>query len=453
MIAALLAKDLRVLRRSPALLALIVVYPLLIAVGLGLALTRDPQPPKIAVVNLLPGGGEGSVTISGQTISVKDLERSISGGDVQSINLPTRAAAQRAIEAGTIDGALIIPRSAANDLRAALQSGGITGGPRLEVLYGASGPLDGTLVRAVIASRLRTAERAVAGEIVRVASGFLKILRDGGDLEIGGADISVIGLRAAEILVSASADDVPADQRAGLEQAARFARLARENLGVADSILKSIATPLNVQETAVGDGSDSTLSGFAVGAAAALSLMLVALTLGAGLLASEREEGTLRRLLRGGHGAWRVVTAKTLAAGVVAGASGLLLLVGVAIFGATPWDGAPWWIPAVVLGGLACAALGVLLGAALRDARAATLAAILLAVPVAVIALIPDQAVGGAAASALDAVSAVLPFAPARAQLDGALAADPEWAAAAQLLAQAAVYVGAAGLVVRRSRA
>lgn len=452
MIRALLGKDLRVLRRSPALLALIVLYPVLIAVGLGLALTRDPEPPKVAVVNLLPDGGAGEVTISGQTISVKDLERSISGGDVQSVNLPTREAAVRAIEAGTIDGALIIPRNAANDLKAALESGGVTGGPRLEVLYGSSGPLDGTLVRAVIASRLRTAERAVSSEIVRVASGFLEILRDGGDFEIAGTKVSVIGLRAAEILVAVGAESVPSDQRAGLEQAARFARLARENLGVSDSILRSIAKPLNVQETAIGAGSDRTLSGFAVGTAAALSLMLVALTLGAGLLASEREEGTLRRLLRGGHGAWKVATAKTLGAGIVAAGSGLVLLVGVAIFGATPWDGAPWWIPAVVLGGLAFAALGVLLGAALRDARAATLAAILLAVPVAVIALIPDQAIGGSAADVLNAVSAVLPFAPARAQLDGALAADPDWAAAAQLLAQAAVYVGAAGLVVRRSR-
>ncbi len=48
MIRAILAKDLRVLRRSPALLALVVLYPLLIAVGLGLALTRDPEPPTIA---------------------------------------------------------------------------------------------------------------------------------------------------------------------------------------------------------------------------------------------------------------------------------------------------------------------------------------------------------------------------------------------------------------------
>lgn len=453
MISALLAKDLRVLRRSPALLALIVLYPVLVAVGLGLALTREPEPPKIAVVNLLPAGADGSVTIAGQTISIRDLQQSIAGGDVDSVDLSTREEAVRQIADGKLDGALIIPEDAASLLRSSLESGGVLGGPELEVLYRSSGPLDGTLVRAVVASRLRTAERALAGEIVRVASGFLQILRDGGTLELLGAKITVIGLRAAEILVGDGAKTVPRAQQKGLEETARFARLARENLATADNILKTIAEPLKVKETPVGETGGRTLSGFAVGVAAALSLMLVAMTLGAGLLASEREEGTLRRLLRGGHGAWQVAAAKTLGAGLTAGASGLLLLAGVAAFGATPWSGAPWWLPAAVLGGLAFAGLGVLLGAALRDARAATLAAILLAVPVAVIALIPDQAIGGAAAGALDAVSALLPFAPARELLDAAVAADPAWASAAQLLAQAAAYVGIAGVVVRRSRA
>lgn len=452
MIRALLAKDLRVLRRSPALLGLILIYPLLIAVGLGLALTRDPQPPKIAVVNLLPQGSGGSVTISGQKISIADLEGAIAGGDVQSINLPTRAEAVRKIEAGTIDGALVIPKDAANALQDTLQTGGVTSGPKLEVLYRSSGPLDGTLVRAVIASRLRTAERALAGEIVRVATGFLGVLRDGGDVEILGNKVQVLGLQAAEILVSAAAQELPASERNGLVQAAKFAALARQNLDLSDNILKSIATPLTVRETAIGGDADRTLSGFAVGVAAALSLMLVAMTLGAGLLATERDEGTLRRLLRGGRGAWRVVSAKTLAAGAVAGFSGLLLLAGVAAFGATPWSSAPWWLPATLLGGLACAGLGVLLGALLKDARAATLAAILLAVPVAVIALVPDQAVGGAAAGALGVVSAVLPFAPARELLDAAVASDPDWVAAGQLALQLAAYTGLAGLLVRRAR-
>ena len=453
MIRALLAKDLRVLRRSPTLLALVVVYPLLIAIGLGLALTRDPQPPKVAVVNLLPKGQGGEVTIAGQKLSIADLSSSIAGGDVESINVATREEAVRRIDAGTIDGALVIPENAASKLRSTLTTGGVSAGPQLEVLYRSSGPLDGSLVRSLIASRLRTAERALAAEIVRVATGFLGILRDGGQFEVLGQKIQVLGLQAAEILVAGAAKNAPENERSGLEQAAKFARLARENLNLSDDILGTIARPLDVRETAIGVKENRTLSGFAVGVAAALSLMLVAMTLGAGLLASERDEGTLRRLLRGGHGAWHVAAAKALGAGLVAAGSGLLLLLGLAALGATPWAGAPWWIPAVLLAGLGFSGLGVLLGAVLRDARAATLAAILLAVPVAVIALIPPQAIGGAADDLLSAVSAVLPFAPARSLLDAAVASDPDWTAAGQLVAQLLAYTGLAGLLVRRTRA
>ena len=452
MIRAVFVKDLRVLRRSPALLALVILYPLLIAVGLGLALTRDPEPPKIAVVNLLPGGGKGTVSISGQKVSLADLQGSLAGRDVKTLNVSSRKKAIAMIEAGTIDGALVIPEDAATALSNELTTGGVSGGPELEVLYGSSGPLDGTLVRALVASRLRQAERALASEIVRVATGFLQILRDGGKFEVFGQNIDVLGLKSAQTVVDAGAAQLPESKRSGLEAASKFARLARENLDLSDDILKTIARPLNVKETAIGKGGNRTLSGFAVGVAAALSLMLVAMTLGAGLLASEREEGTMRRLLRGGRGAWRLTGAKVLAAGIVAAGSGLLLLVGVAIFGATGWSGAPLWIPAVLLAGLAFAAFGVLLGAGLRDARAATLAAILLAVPVAVIALIPDQAVGGTLGHILNAISAILPFQAAREVLDGAVAAEVDAGAGAQLIAQLAAYTALAGLLVRRAR-
>lgn len=454
MIRAILTKDLLVLRRSPALLALVILYPLLIAIGLGLTLTREPEPPTIGVVNLLPKGSDGTVSISGQKLSLADLEGSLAGGgDVKTVKLPTRERAIREIEAGRLDGALIVPEDAAAKLGNSLTSGGVSPGPTLEVLYRSSGPLDGTLVRALVANRLRQAERVLAGEIVRVATGFLAILRDGGSFEVLGRKIEVLGLRSAELVVQASATQLPESKRGALLEAAKFARMARENLNVSDDILRTVARPLDVKETAIGEGGDRSLSGFAVGIAAALSLMLVGMTLGAGLLATEREEGTMRRLLRGGRGAWRIVIAKIAGSGLVAAGSGLLLLVGVTVLGATGWSGAPLWLPALLLSGWAFGAFGVLLGAGLKDARAATLAAILLAVPVAVIALLPEQAVGGTLGGVLDAISAILPFKAAREVLDAAVAAEIDSGAAALLLAQAAAYAAIAGALVRRSRA
>ena len=47
-------KDLRILARSPLLVALLVVYPLVVALLIGLSLSRGPDKPRIAFVNEVP---------------------------------------------------------------------------------------------------------------------------------------------------------------------------------------------------------------------------------------------------------------------------------------------------------------------------------------------------------------------------------------------------------------
>ena len=51
----LLLKDLRILRRSPLLVALLVLYPIVIAVLIGFALSRGPDEPEVAFYNGLAG--------------------------------------------------------------------------------------------------------------------------------------------------------------------------------------------------------------------------------------------------------------------------------------------------------------------------------------------------------------------------------------------------------------
>ena len=51
----LLIKDLRILRRSPLLVALLVLYPIVIAVLIGFALSRGPDKPEVAFYNGLEG--------------------------------------------------------------------------------------------------------------------------------------------------------------------------------------------------------------------------------------------------------------------------------------------------------------------------------------------------------------------------------------------------------------
>ena len=50
----LLLKDLQILRRSPLQAALLVLYPVLIALLVGFAISRDPDKPRVAFLNEVP---------------------------------------------------------------------------------------------------------------------------------------------------------------------------------------------------------------------------------------------------------------------------------------------------------------------------------------------------------------------------------------------------------------
>jgi len=52
----LLAKDLLILRRSHLLVAVLVVYPVAIALLIGLAISRGPARPRVAIVDETPPG-------------------------------------------------------------------------------------------------------------------------------------------------------------------------------------------------------------------------------------------------------------------------------------------------------------------------------------------------------------------------------------------------------------
>ena len=53
----LLVKDLQLLRRSPLVTGLLIVYPIVLAVLIGLAISRSPEKPRVAFLNQIPTGG------------------------------------------------------------------------------------------------------------------------------------------------------------------------------------------------------------------------------------------------------------------------------------------------------------------------------------------------------------------------------------------------------------
>src|SRR5256885_13957798 len=64
-------KALRILRRSPFLVALLIIYPALVALLIGLALSRGPDKPRVAFLNEVPEG-QSTIDLGGKHV---DLSR------------------------------------------------------------------------------------------------------------------------------------------------------------------------------------------------------------------------------------------------------------------------------------------------------------------------------------------------------------------------------------------
>ena len=111
----LLLKDLQILRRSPLLVALLVVYPIVIAVLFGLALSGGPEKPRVAFANLVPAG-EGEVHVGGRTLDVADYAGRLFES-IDPIRVDTREAAIEKVRSGDALGALVVPADATDRLR------------------------------------------------------------------------------------------------------------------------------------------------------------------------------------------------------------------------------------------------------------------------------------------------------------------------------------------------
>ena len=86
----LLLKDLRILRRSPLMVALLVIYPIVIAVLIGFALSRGPDKPKVAFYNGLSVSAS-TIELGGHKLNLADEEGALFKDiDVVKANSPRR---------------------------------------------------------------------------------------------------------------------------------------------------------------------------------------------------------------------------------------------------------------------------------------------------------------------------------------------------------------------------
>jgi ABC-2 type transport system permease protein len=445
----LLLKDLQILRRSPLLVGLLIVYPIAISLLVGLALDRPPEKPKVAFANLVPQG-ESEFSIGGKRLDVADYAPRLFEA-IDPVRVRTREEAIKKVRDGEVLGAIVLPENAAERLRSTL---GLGGGepPRIEVYYNASDPLKRQLVESTIRSRLAEANDALSDAVLKEAAGYIDVIVTGGKVAlplVGTVDI--LGLRRSETIIEAAVRNLPKDapERIALEQVARFARLAADNLDVSKPILGTIGSPVEVRQTNIS-GDTTSLSGFFVAVAVTVSLMFVALLLAAGLLALEREQHAFGRLVRGLVSRTSLLSEKVLLAALCAIAVCLLMLCGLAVFTGLEWGRAPAWLAALAAGGLGFAAMGTAIGALAREVQAASLLAFALSLPVAFLALVPSGSVDASLFRVIEAVSALFPFKPALDALDAAIGGGTLAGPLVHLLALTLAFSVLARLALRR---
>lgn len=415
----LLVKDLQILRRSPFLVLVLVAYPVLISLLIGLALSKGPDKPRVAFVNEVPLEAAefsiGTERLDGSKYA-DELFKSI-----DPVRVRDREEALRMVREGEVLGALVIPEDIVRRLQGTVN---LSGGerPTVEVFYNAEDPIKAQYVESTVDARLGDANQALSERLTKIAAQYLDLLLQGGEFTIFGRSLQVLGLQRSQQLLDATLRTLPAGSpdRRNLEQVARFAKLAVDNLDLAQPVLSTVGSPVQVKKTVV-EGKAVPLDQFAVAVAVTISLLFVTVLLASGMLALEREEHAFTRLVRGLVSRTGLVVEKVGLSALCAFAVTLAMLCGIGLFVSLDWGRFGLWVAALAGGALAFGALGVAIGALAREVRVASLLAFLLALPIAFLALVPSGAVSAGLFDVIRVVSALFPFKPALQGLDAAL--------------------------------
>jgi ABC-2 type transport system permease protein len=412
----LLLKDLQILRRSPLQAVLLVVYPILIAVLVGFAISRGSGEPRVAFLNEVPSGSR--IDVGGQQLPAEGVAGRICSR-VECVHVRSRAEAEEKVSSGDVLAALILPANLVDKINSL--STLTPGVPKVEVLVNEEDPVKAQLVNDRIDALLAEANLAIARRIAAEGGRYLDLLIEGGTLPLLGQEIPILGLRATARILAALEPAVAAGPlRSSLAEVTHFADEARDNLNVAGPLIKRVAQPIEVDKVVVG-GNAPPLEIFAIAVAATLTLAFVTVLLVAGSLALEREENAFSRLTRGLVSSEGLLAEKVLLGVAVGLVVTLVMLAGLQIFVPLEWSRFGLWLLAILLGGAALGAAGAALGAAAREVRTVSLLAFMVTLPVAFLSLVPSGAVGGGAYDAIRVLTALFPFKPALQAMTAAL--------------------------------
>jgi ABC-2 type transport system permease protein len=441
----LLIKDLQILRRSPLLMALLVLYPIVVALLIGLSFSRGPDRPKVAIVNQLRPGEK--LKIGNRSVDVLSAQSAVSKR-VDAVPVATREEAIQKVKDGEVLGAIVVPE----DLVRKLETGFLAERPTVEVFVNEEDPLKRRLVEDTITSLVTEANQRISRQFTKTAVNYLGLLLHGGTLNLIGQNFDVLGLEKVERTAKRARAQVPAGSpvRKDLDQVVDFVELGKQGLDLTDDVFTAVSEPIRVQKT-VTSGGNVPLTTFAAAVAVALSLMFVATLLAAGSLALERSENALDRLLRSSLTPTGLVVEKIFLAALCSFAVTLLMLLGLGLFIPLEWGRFGLWLIGLTVAATAFAAMGTAIGGLGREVTAASLLAFALLLPVAFVSLVPSGVVSAGLYDFTRFVAALFPFKPTVKLMGAALYKEGELAGPLLHLAALTAAYGLAGrLALRR---
>src|SRR5437660_8942646 len=134
----LLVKDLQILKRSPLLVGLLVVYPIVIALMIGFALSSPPGKPRVAFYSEV-APGRGKISFGSQQLNVSGYARQLLRS-IDPIRVSSRPQAIAKVKDGEALAALIVPQDITTQIQSLVTTG--VGSPTVEVILNSKDPLE-----------------------------------------------------------------------------------------------------------------------------------------------------------------------------------------------------------------------------------------------------------------------------------------------------------------------
>lgn len=439
----LLGKDLRVLARSRVVVVALVLYPLLVALIVGLVVRYAGERPRLALVD--EDGLPAVLAVGGERFDVKRLFDE-AARDVELVPMPADRA-ERELDAGKVLGVLVVPDGFTRQITSLVES------PRLVLRTTAGGFATRTIekVQALVFSLNQELQQAYIAKDLE----YVRLLIDGGSGTILGNDFTLIGLGEARRRLDELAESGDPSVAERAKEISSFIRQATVAIEGVDDFLTATAHPIELSAERTG-GRALVLSTQVQAYALALTLAFISLLLASAGIASERDENVIGRLARGLVGLGELVAEKVALVAVVGGSIGLVLALAFGltvelgdVAGGEPWARLPVIALGLALAGASFGVLGVLIGALTRESRAATLVAFLAALPIVLLGLVPTGSVpaAGWVSDAFPFVHAARLFSSALSDVDPA---GPVLREAGWLVGLGVAYGAVARVSVRR---